>query len=225
MLFRLITIICFFCTGYCTGAVRYKGHEEIEVSDTVSAIMNRVSKLDSSLTKEEVLFVYKNLQEKKLNALIKYDAHLKSLIFEEKFSLTAIDHKKIKKLFRTMPLGFASQYLNHRRIGNTNHKNQLKDSEGVIRVLESAIYQTGEGTWEHPFEILSFYDAYFFVTFLSGQLPQKGDYFLDESNRLLGAFQYYRGSDDSIQIVYFKLDHLKDHYKRELSFRQLNAVD
>jgi hypothetical protein len=51
---------------------------------------------------------------------------------------------------------------------------------------------------------------------------KKGDYFVDESNRLIGAFQYYRRADDTIQIIYFKFDHLKDYYEQERSVLNLS---
>ena len=225
MLLRIILSICLFYTSHISMAVSEYQRVEIISSDSLRAIMEKANSLDSSIKKDEVLYAYECIRGKSTDVLIKYDSQLKSMIFAENFSITTLNKRKIKKVFRLMPLGFASQYLNYRRIDDAKDHSRLRNSEAIVRTLENAIYQTGEGSWEQPYEMLSFYDAYFFVIFLSGQLPQKGDYFVDESNRLIGAFQYYRRADDTIQIIYFKLNHLKDYYEQGRSFFDIREFD
>jgi hypothetical protein len=218
--------LCLLSISSAYGVARIYWYDQELKNDTLKAelsdIMLKAKRLDTTLKSEDFTIAFNMLNSSHKKKVISYDKFVKELVFDERFSLDELSGRLSRKLLRKMSIGFCSQYYRYLTFKQKDKVEKAKKAFELTNELALSIESSGSGEYDNPYLITSFYDAYFFVISKSGTLPGKGDFFMDESGNVIGAFEVYIAQRDEIVHYYFNINFLKEYYAAEINMRDKN---
>ena len=121
-----------------------------------------------------------------------------------------------RRLCRSIPLGLASQYYNWLNLCQNGQQSDAKKSARVKDSILKCIKDSGNGTFENPYDIFCFYDAYFFIVSEFGIPPEKGTFFKYTDNVVLGVYEVFIKKEGLHYTIYFDLNNLGTYYRNQI---------
>jgi hypothetical protein len=151
-----------------------------------------------------------------IKVLIRYDEFIKQCLFQWEDYQEKPSFSKLLKWKKRIPEAIAPNVILDEQTKKANKSRKSSIYMNTAKCIAQKILATGEGTFEKPFDTVSFYDAYYFMKFEYGVGPQKVDFVADQKGRLLGEFVVYLSSGDQMVTLYFDISHLASYYLLEI---------